>query len=122
MKTQPNARVGRFVNRLPPDINLYPFQAAWNSIVEANSILRTRLIQNDLGAFQAVVKRGPEFLSYNKLDTYLRANLAEAMGQGSPLVRVAMIQPEEESCSHVFALAIHHALFDHLFIIVASTG
>lgn len=113
METQPETCVGRFFYKLPPDIDLAQFQAAWTFTVEANSILRTRLIQNELGAFQVVVREKQEFLMCDKLDTYLKTDLAEAMKPGSSFVRVAIIQPEDEFYSYSFALTIHHALFDH---------
>lgn len=54
---RPGMYVARFVFQLPAWVNIGRFQESWEATVEANPILRTRIIQDIVhGSFEVVVR------------------------------------------------------------------
>ncbi|KAK0736273.1 hypothetical protein B0T21DRAFT_332588 [Apiosordaria backusii] len=81
---------------------------ALQRVVEANAVLRTRLVQcHDFGVLQVVIKEEhiTERLS-GDVEEYLRNDQARRMDFGVPLLRSAFIDRS-------FVLTIHHAIMDY---------
>ncbi|KAI0410712.1 hypothetical protein F5X98DRAFT_381491 [Xylaria grammica] len=99
--------------RLPPHINLDRLKRAWETTVEKNAILRTRLIQNACGqVYQAVLL--PEKLEWyeaTSLDEYIKKDSLLAVTVGGPLTRVAIIKDDTEA-KPCLVVTLHHALYD----------
>lgn len=108
------AYVARFVYDLPKWINLEAFRAAWASVVEANVIMRTRIIQDESGAmFQVVIKHDNlEWGPINSFDHYLEKDSTRPMQLGGALARFAISSLSNECPQYCFVLTIHHALYD----------
>lgn len=90
------------------------FCAAWETVVESNSILRTRIIQTgSAGLMQVVVKEKISWVLESDFDTYVRRDKELAMGFGTPLIRYAIITPAtEQNNKCYFVWTTHHAIYD----------
>ncbi|KAK4202346.1 hypothetical protein QBC40DRAFT_321908 [Triangularia verruculosa] len=89
-------------------IDLEQWCRALQRVVEANSVLRTRLVQcHGFGVLQAVIKEHhtTERLS-GDVEAYLKDDQARRMDFGVPLLRSAFIDRN-------FVLTIHHAIMDY---------
>ncbi|KAL3473809.1 acetyl-CoA synthetase-like protein [Aspergillus californicus] len=94
----PGVYTSKFVYDLPDAVDIRRFKTAWANTIEANVILRTRIVQTLSGRlFQVVVKRPIEWESDPKE--------AIAMRLGTPLTRFSL------DC-RTFCLTIHHAVYD----------
>ncbi|KAK1140592.1 Nonribosomal Peptide Synthase (NRPS) [Aspergillus melleus] len=105
---QPHMYVGRIVFRIPEDVDLAQLQGAWQATVDANAILRTRIIQGPQGLWQAVMARGQGLFWETTADSPAWTTEATSLATsylGVPLVRCTLAQRE-------FALGIHHAVWD----------
>lgn len=102
---------------------------AWQSVLDSNPILRTRIVPTIEGSMQVVAK--PETILwteitkpyFSSLDEYLADDLANPMSFGQPLVRFAVtsfsdhhhgIDKNETSSptSEMIILTMHHAIHD----------
>ncbi|KAL6231349.1 hypothetical protein BDW75DRAFT_243990 [Aspergillus navahoensis] len=112
---QPTAYVGRQVYRLSASIDTHRFQEAWKTLVCHTPILRTRLAVDQAsdsqtgGLVQIVVSEGLSWKYSTDLDEYLACDGAEGMALGQPLVRLALVQQEEE---RFFIFTGHHSVYD----------
>ncbi|KAK5624973.1 hypothetical protein RRF57_000689 [Xylaria bambusicola] len=105
--------IARFKYLIPPETDIPRFQRAWNQVVHANSILRTRIIQSgDNGTFQVVLKDIPQWKFFKTADEQDDDSEHEAMALGSQLLHLSMAPSEDGSGSHHFHLIIHHSLYD----------
>ncbi|RYP37116.1 hypothetical protein DL767_003070 [Monosporascus sp. MG133] len=114
IQSRPDICLGRFMYKLPSNINLHRFQNAWDSVVKANSILRTRLVQTELGVLQVVSKEAPKLFVHENLEEWLKAEASKGTRPGLCWVRLAVIEADEKLDSPIFAFTIHHTLFDHV--------
>jgi brevianamide F synthase len=103
----PDALVGTFAFMLPPQTNVEKFKRAWEQVITANPILRTRIVQCESEFFQVVV-------AANKVhwaDSY-PADDGWPMGPETLLLRVALIDRAHDGQEPRFVVKIHHAIFD----------
>jgi acyl carrier protein len=105
-----NAYMSQSVHKLPADLDLDRFKQAWSAVVQANAILRTRLIQDPShGMFQVVTLSDLQWGVEDNLKAYLAQDLRNTMRPGSALTRTTVIQ-NCHKFTH-FVLTIHHALY-----------
>ncbi|KAI9043895.1 nonribosomal peptide synthetase ftmA [Aspergillus affinis] len=105
---QPHMYVGRIVFRIPEDVDHTRIQGAWQATVNANAILRTRIVQGSQGLWQAVVARGQGLTWETTADSPAWTTEPTSLATsylGVPLVRCTLGKRE-------FALVIHHAVWD----------
>ncbi|PHH92578.1 hypothetical protein CDD83_6740 [Cordyceps sp. RAO-2017] len=102
---RPGAYTVAFEYELPEDVDTSRFQRAWDSVVEANPILRSRFVQASTGTMYQAVIRGS--ITWSSRDAAFTTWKGGAVGQ--PLVRFCL---EPIKGRHRFTLALHHALSD----------
>ncbi|KJZ69526.1 hypothetical protein HIM_11088 [Hirsutella minnesotensis 3608] len=100
---RPGAYMAAVEYELPADADVHRFQLAWDAVVLANPILRTRFIQASTGSMYQAVIRGP--LAW---DSSLDVTWTDGV-MGQQLVRLYL---KSISGRHMFAFALHHALSD----------
>ncbi|KAL3449105.1 putative nonribosomal peptide synthase [Aspergillus insuetus] len=101
------ALVGTFAFTLPPQTDVKKLKRAWEQVITANPILRTRIVKCESEFLQVVV-------AANKVhwaDSY-PADDSWPMGLESPLLRVALIDQAHHEQEPLFVVKIHHAIFD----------
>lgn len=111
-------------------VNFSRLKDAWQSVVDSNPILRTRIVPTENeGSMQVVVK--PESilwtmissLHFSSLEEYLARDLANPMSFGQPLVRFAVTSFSDDRhtidnnqaswpISATIILTMHHAIHD----------
>ncbi|CAG8962038.1 hypothetical protein HYFRA_00005080 [Hymenoscyphus fraxineus] len=87
---------------------------AWEAVVRALAILRTRIIQQDrLGLLQVVLDETVSWIdsSASGLEAYLIADKKQSMDLGQPLSRYALVK-DETGLPKWFVWTTHHALYD----------
>jgi amino acid adenylation domain-containing protein len=100
------------VLELEQTVNEMRFKRAWEEVVAATSILRTRIIAvADQRLVQVVLADRASWRHGNDLEEYLRGDREEAMGMSCVLRREALIQ-DNDTNKRFFVLTIHHALYD----------
>ncbi|PLB52030.1 acetyl-CoA synthetase-like protein [Aspergillus steynii IBT 23096] len=96
---QPGSFQADFSFSLPATVDLGRFWDAWDTVISARPILRTRIVQLFLPhALQVVVRSAQTRQEQPYEDTF--------MTLGTPLVQLSMAGPV------TFTLTMHHALFD----------
>nr|ABF29402.1 nonribosomal peptide synthetase [Xylaria sp. BCC 1067] len=110
----PGMFIARFRYNIPQETDLASFQNAWNQVLCANSILRTRLIQSgDDGIFQVVLKDPPRWeVAYGTVEEQESHSDAQQMTLGSPLLNLSLAPMADGTGSYQFLLTIHHSLYD----------
>jgi amino acid adenylation domain-containing protein len=112
---RPGDYIAQLVFELQSTIDLDIFCKAWEEVQRTTPILRTRIIDViGQGLVQVVldqlVVQWPSKADVNSLSSYTQADKQLNMELGSPLVRVAIV--EEDENMRFFVLTIHHALYD----------
>ncbi|KAJ5606380.1 AMP-binding enzyme [Penicillium lagena] len=106
------AYVAQRVACIPPDISLEAWKNAWEEVVAASPILRTRLVQlQDPGLQQVVVKESISWKYSNKLAEYLDSDRNEKMHLGQSLARYALVDNSTDGKRYM-VWTIHHVLYD----------
>jgi amino acid adenylation domain-containing protein len=109
---RPGDYILQFVSKLPPDVNLDRFRAAWERTLQLCPILRTRIIDHDThGLFQVVIQENIYWQEAECLKDYLKGDQETGMGLGQPLARYCIID-NPTSSQGWFIWTIHHALYD----------
>ena len=86
------------------------FQAAWETVVERNPILRTRLVDlKSYGLCQAVLQSLIQWDHFSSMQEFLAEMETEAMGLSSCLSRWALVT---DCQGDILIWTIHHALYD----------
>jgi amino acid adenylation domain-containing protein len=107
----PHMYVARYLYKLPQDIDLDRFYAAFQTAIEAHTILRTRVIQIETGeALQVVIRQGIDCPYWENLRDYLDQDLQKTTELSAPLVRAGVAKHEDGDYYFVFTL--HHATYD----------
>ncbi|PYI25693.1 acetyl-CoA synthetase-like protein [Aspergillus indologenus CBS 114.80] len=111
---RPGSYIGVFRYEMPAKVNTNRFQSAWDALVDAHPILRTRFIQTSNGKiYQAVIRR-PVALDVSSLDgeglRSAKGSLACELGQS--WIRAHLHNTESALQLPVFTLTVHHALSD----------
>ncbi|KAJ5674924.1 AMP-dependent synthetase/ligase [Penicillium maclennaniae] len=110
--THKGAYVAPTAFRLPVGFDVSCFQGAWQALVNAHPILRTRLVTIDATSYQVVLTPAASCIEWEKatsLSEYLARIQALPVVAGAPLTRYALIS---EGDSNVFVWTAHHASFD----------
>ncbi|KAF2468358.1 acetyl-CoA synthetase-like protein [Lindgomyces ingoldianus] len=107
--------VAQFVYMLQPTADVQQFMKAWETIVKAAPILRTRIIDvPGYGLMQTMISQPAKWTRLGDtitLHTYRRADHELATGLGTPLTRYTVLRTPEDG-SRYFVWTIHHALYD----------
>jgi hypothetical protein len=106
----PAAYVWRCTKQLNPGVDAARLRSAFDAVVKAHPVLRTRII--DLpgeGFVQVVTSEMVPWDSDDSMGEQDRTDRQFAMGLGHPLVRVAVLQEDNRRC---FVLTMHHAIYD----------
>jgi len=108
--------MGQYILDLAPLVDIAKLRAAWETVVEMHSILRTRFIYSNGQTFQVVVRDRIEWKTSSSLDAYLKDDRRIQIDFGKPLVRYAIV-PNKKSesargAAHSLVWTAHHALYD----------
>lgn len=106
----PGVSMGRFIHRLPEDIDVVKFKGVWEDVWEASPVLRTRFVSTLAGSLQVVIKETVRWSMSDNLEAYIEADDANHMLPGSPLTRVALVVDNDETVYFVWTM--HHMLYD----------
>lgn len=110
----PTAYVSRSTFRLPTDTIEEDYYSAWDAVVRANPILRTRIVQIGQKTLQVVV-RAEEVsrTTHSSLEKYLDDDVLKSMSFGEPLFRISLIREGEGDGVLLYCvLSLHHAIYD----------
>ena len=103
---RPGTYFAQLVYEAPHD--LYPdrLESAWQTVTQAHTVLRTRLVDvPSLGTLQVVVRNNLSFAIANDLSTFLQADSQCTIDLGHKMARLAVIG------RHI-VLTAHHAAYD----------
>jgi amino acid adenylation domain-containing protein len=106
----PGYPILRSVYSLGDGIDLEKLRTAWESVVESQSILRTRIIDSPRGLFQVVLNSRTSCRMATDLEMYISADETSEMGLGKSLNHCAII--DEGSSNRYLVWTSHHALYD----------
>lgn len=109
---QPGSYMVQQVFKLGPNLvqDLQIFQRAWQNIVQANTILRTVIIQSEsAGLIQVVMKGSMQWSLAGNLEEYIYQSYQSPMGLGSMLARYGLVINGNEG---YFVWTMHHAVYD----------
>jgi aryl carrier-like protein len=101
--------VAQDVLYLKASTDLVRFKLAWQSVFKHNAILRSRLLQQESGMVQAVMKESIAWLTGDDLESYLRADKETHMHLGDKLTRFGLIESEK---APILVLTRHHSTYD----------
>ncbi|KAL8703011.1 MAG: hypothetical protein Q9201_003811 [Fulgogasparrea decipioides] len=91
-------------------IDINRFRAAWDAVVAAEPILRTRIVYTDsLGFLQVVVREPIEWVEHATLGDLAESSKIKPAYNGGGLSGYAIVQEPKEA---FFVWTIHHALYD----------
>ena len=106
----PGMSVARVIHRALPGIDAARFKSSWSATVEANPILRTRIIQTEQGLYQAVIREPANIKEEQGAEAGALQDSGKDMQFGSPLVHATLVQVENSDM--LFVITIHHAVCD----------
>ena len=107
-----NAYIAYSVYKLPAELNVSAFMAAWEETAETNLILRTSIIQlASVGLVQVVTKDNIAWASSDNLQDYLETDKRTPMRLGDRLNRWAIVNSISDQARY-FVWTVHHASFD----------
>ncbi|RDL33296.1 AMP-binding enzyme [Venustampulla echinocandica] len=97
---------------IPSHIGLDAWKKAWEEVVAANPILRTRLAQlREPGLQQVVLKEGISWKHSTDLAQYLENDRNEKMDLGQNLARYGIVNNSENGKQYM-VWTVHHVLYD----------
>ncbi|THW88484.1 nonribosomal peptide synthase SidD [Aureobasidium pullulans] len=100
------------VAAIPQDMDVEALKKAWEKVVAANPILRTRAAQlQEPGLQQVVLKEGISWRYATDLKQYLENDKSERMDLGENLARYAIVD-SAESGKRYMVWSVHHLLYD----------
>ena len=109
---QPTTYTYRQVFQASQRIDMEKFRAAWEAVVRALPILRTRIIlDHNSGFLQVVINESIAWYSGENLDDYLETDKAIGFQPGRPLMRCGLVG-DQSSNARYFVLTTHHSIFD----------
>ena len=109
---QPGAYVLRQTALLPKTTDVARLQAAWNTVVAAHPILRTKImLSKDEGSLQVVLKDLTIWQTYQSPAEHEEFEKSHPMSYQSPLLRVGLV-PDANGKQSNFVMSIHHAIYD----------
>ncbi|KAF1998930.1 amino acid adenylation [Amniculicola lignicola CBS 123094] len=92
--------------RLPQEFEVTRFKAAWDHVIERETILRTRIVASGSGNLQVVTKIPIAWETANNLEAYLSSDSATPFLYGESLMRLAIVD------NQYFVWTAHHATYD----------
>jgi amino acid adenylation domain-containing protein/non-ribosomal peptide synthase protein (TIGR01720 family) len=108
---EPGSYVAETIYRLPQDVDIGRFRKAWDKVIAAESILRTRIIYTeDRGFLQVVVRGAVEWQSISNLQDINETHRHLPARNGAPLVSYAIVG--EGTDTPFFVWTAHHAVYD----------
>lgn len=107
----PGAYSKRDVFKIPSSVDLNRLKRAWESVYEAHSVLRSRIIQTrDNQAYLVVIKEPLKWHSQAILRTMgSKSDPTRRFTIGSPLVRLDILTEDKET---YLVSTIHHSVYD----------
>ncbi|KAL7804796.1 non-ribosomal peptide synthetase [Trichoderma aethiopicum] len=97
---------------IPSNVSLHDWKQAWESVVEATPILRTRLAQlQDPGLQQVVLEESIVWDHATDLAQYLEDDRARRMHLGQSLARYAIVHHDADGKRYM-VWTVHHVLYD----------
>ncbi|KAJ3544059.1 hypothetical protein NM208_g3252 [Fusarium decemcellulare] len=103
--------VTQAILELSEQVSIGEFQKAWEAVVEATPLLRTRFIQGDTGLLQVVLDEKVSWKYADNLQTYLEEDRKQPMRLGQAFTRHALVRNTAGRVTS-FVLTAHHALHD----------
>ena len=104
----PGAYVTQDIIELPPTIDIERFKLAWEAVVAANALLRTRLIETHNGMRQVVLRAESDWQTAPDLTTYLTHDTL-LMDFGERLNRCGFVR-DQAAGKQYFIWTVHHAM------------
>ncbi|KAJ5166195.1 uncharacterized protein N7482_004976 [Penicillium canariense] len=106
------AYVAQRVACIPSQISLDAWKKAWEDVVVASPILRSRLVQlQDPGLQQVVLREGIDWKHSVNLSQYLDEDRSEKMHLGQSLARYAIVDDSTDGRRYM-VWTVHHVLYD----------
>ncbi|KAL4879115.1 hypothetical protein BJY04DRAFT_229461 [Aspergillus karnatakaensis] len=106
------AYVAQRVATIPTHIELDAWKQAWEEVVAASPILRTRVAQlSEPGLQQVVLKEGVSWRHATDLVQYLENDRDEKMELGQSLARYAIVDDQKDGKRYM-VWTIHHVVYD----------
>ncbi|KAJ5825112.1 AMP-dependent synthetase/ligase [Penicillium robsamsonii] len=106
------AYIAQRVACIPSDISLDTWKKAWEDVVAASPILRSRLAPlQDPGLQQIVVKESVSWRYSTDLDQYLENDRSEKMNLGGSLARYGLVSNANDDKRYMI-WTVHHVLYD----------
>ncbi|KAJ5427052.1 hypothetical protein N7465_002122 [Penicillium sp. CMV-2018d] len=106
------AYIAQRVACIPSHISLDDWKKAWEDVVAASPILRSRLAPlQDPGLQQIVVKEGVSWRYSTDLDQYLENDRSERMNLGQSLARYGLVSNANDDKRYM-VWTVHHVLYD----------
>lgn len=90
---------------LQDDIDIARLKRAWNIVAQIHPVLRTRIIQTNIGASYQAIVRGPLSFLEETSSEKLTSQFLPSIGLGTPLIQLCLIKDR-------LLVAMHHALYD----------
>ncbi|KUJ06201.1 acetyl-CoA synthetase-like protein [Mollisia scopiformis] len=107
----PGAYVAQNIYRLSANINLAKFQQAWEKVVEAELILRTRIVYlESYGFLQVVVQKPISWHYLTELQDIVQQDRHLPPHNGGDLSMYSIV--EDNGAEPIFIWTAHHALYD----------
>ncbi|KAH7329601.1 hypothetical protein B0I35DRAFT_507853 [Stachybotrys elegans] len=104
---EPGAYVAQLIYRLPEGVDLDKFKRAWELVVQAEPVLRTRIVHTEeLGFLQVVTDDVIEWSSVSSISELQESERRLPSHNGGKLVNYAIAG---QTC---FVWTIHHAIYD----------
>ncbi|KAL8794946.1 MAG: hypothetical protein Q9195_002528, partial [Heterodermia aff. obscurata] len=110
---QPGKFMPQIVCRMPSDLDVERFKAAWQETVNSNTPLRTTIFQTSTSGLAQIVLESHQinWQSSDCLQDYLKKDLKQAVHVGSVPFRYALLD-DSSSGRKYFVWTYHHALAD----------
>lgn len=109
---RPGDYVSQDVIELASDVSIATFKQAWNQVVEAVPVLRTRIVRDSImGLLQVVLKSQIKWTESDTITPDLKRSERQQIGLAQPLVRFALVHNRSESTTK-FIWTIHHSIYD----------
>ena len=110
---QPGKFMPQITCRMPSNLDVERFKAAWQETVDSNTPLRTTIFQTSTsGMLQIVLARSEiDWQSSDCLHDYLKSDLKNVVSFGSVLFRYAIVVDSRSNQKH-FVWTFHYALVD----------
>ncbi|KAJ6078878.1 hypothetical protein N7467_008631 [Penicillium canescens] len=123
--SKPGAYIARFIHKLQPHVDIAVLRHAWEAVVQASPILRTRIVTELDGSrmFQVVLRESFQWDDANPdvevdWDMYMKRRTTDALLVGVPLVHAAILAGSESSSfksdpsAMYFMVMMHHSICD----------